>query len=191
MSWKVLILCMLLSLMPLAFFGQDWDKFIGGKKNQTTNTSESLKTNQDSIIQKADTLQVSKSLEKMLSAIMQDDEETTEREIGLEINGLIVDQTRTKAGKDFYDHFFRNWEAPETSVDFSISIQEKPFRLRTTQIILKINDREIFQSMLQPRRDYIEMLADYAIARSQQFLANYEAIMQQLGGEDQMGSGIY
>ena len=29
-----------------------------------------------------------------------------------EINGLLIDETRTKAGHDFYELFFSVWEAP-------------------------------------------------------------------------------
>lgn len=174
--------------LPAALLGQDYDKFIGGgyKTDKTTSA-----TDPDTLESQPDTLKISQSLSNMLNSILDESEETTEQEIGLEINGLIVDQTRTKAGKDFYDHFFRNWEAPKTSVDYSIVIKEKPFRIRTTQILISINDNEIFKQMLQPRRDYIEMLAEYAIARCNQFLLNYEDIIRQLGGDDQMGSGIY
>ncbi len=130
-------------------------------------------------------------LQNMVDALSEEIDGEGEDEIGLEIDGLIVKDTRTKHGGDFYDHFYRNWEAPPNARNFTITIRELPYRLNMTMIIVRINDNEIFSSALQPRKDIVISLADYALTRAEEFLVNYEDIMKQLGGEDQTGSGIY
>lgn len=130
-------------------------------------------------------------LQKMVDALAAEVDPGTEDEIGLEIDGLIVKDTRTKHGGDFYDHFYRNWEAPPNARNFTITIRELPYRLNMTMIIVRINDNEIFRSVLQPRQEIIVSLANYAISRAEEFLVNYEDIMKQLGGDDQVGTGIY
>ena len=130
-------------------------------------------------------------LQNMVDALAAEVDGGGEDEIGLEIDGLIVKDTRTKHGRDFYDHFYRNWEAPPNARNFPITIKELPYRLNMTMVIVKINDNEIFRSALQPRREIIISLADYALSRAEEFLVNYEDIMRQLGGEDQTGTGIY
>ncbi len=109
----------------------------------------------------------------------------------IEIDGLVFDETKTKRGRDFFDYFYSQWEAPENASNYSIYVIENPFRLTTTQIEIKINDITVFQSFLQPRADIIEQLADYAVSRTQLYLANYEDLMRQLEGEDRAGTGIY
>ena len=140
----------------------------------------------------SDSLVVAPSyLQNMVKALEAEVDGSGEEEIGLEIDGLIVKDTRTKHGGDFYDHFYRNWEAPPNARNFTITIKELPYRLNMTMVIVRINDNEIFRSALQPRREIIISLADYALSRAEEFLINYEDIMKQLGGEDQTGTGIY
>lgn len=113
------------------------------------------------------------------------------KELEMEIDGLIIDDTTTKLGKDFYDIFYTNWVAPPNTNNFSVTISEKPLPRLGTQISISINDNQMFQSFLQPRYDIIETTAFQAIAMSQEFLINYEAIQKQLQGEDLKGSGIF
>ena len=130
-------------------------------------------------------------LQNMVDALTSEVDGEDEAEIGMEIDGLIVKDTRTKHGTDFYDHFYRNWEAPPNARNYTITIKELPYRLNMTMVIVRINDNEIFRSALQPRREIIVSLADYALSRAEEFLVNYEDIMKQLGGDDQTGSGLY
>ncbi|HEY6907214.1 MAG TPA: CsgE family curli-type amyloid fiber assembly protein [Ignavibacteriaceae bacterium] len=109
----------------------------------------------------------------------------------IEVEGLIVDQTQTKIGHDFYDLFFANWQPPENQGDYTIVISEKPFPQSGTQIIIKINDNEIFQQILQPRSDAIEAVAQYGVEICGSYIQNYEAIQKQLAGDDMKGSGIF
>ncbi|MBE9491628.1 MAG: hypothetical protein IMY70_01975 [Bacteroidetes bacterium] len=135
--------------------------------------------------------QVPEHLQKMVDALAGEIEAKDEDEIGLEIDGLVMKETRTKMGNDFYDYFYKNWEAPPNARNYSIVIKELPYRLTLTLIVVSINNNEIFRSALQPRKEIIIALADYALIRAEEFLINYEDIMKQLGGEDQAGTGIF
>lgn len=109
----------------------------------------------------------------------------------LEIDGLLVDDTKTKAGKDFYDLFYSGWEVPPAAKNYTITVSEKPFRLSNTIIAVSINENLVYQAILQPRQDIIESIAGEAIYTAQDYLANYEEIMKQINGDDLSGSGIY
>ena len=52
-------------------------------------------------------------------------QEAKENELGMEINGLVMDETISKLGRDFYDLFFTKWDI-ETDVDYLLKIVEKP-----------------------------------------------------------------
>ena len=131
------------------------------------------------------------ALKSLQSIIEQLNTHKIANDVEIEIDGLLVDQTKTKIGRDFYDLFYSKWEAPENSKNYTILISEKPFRLNSTLIEIVINDQLTYQSILQPRYDIIEQLADQAIIYTVDYLQNYEEILLQLSGEDQSGSGIY
>ncbi len=127
--------------------------------------------------------------EDTLKVFTQNIQKKTFRDI--EIEGLIVDQTQTKIGHDFYDLFYSNWQPPDNFGDYTIIIEEKPLPQLGTQVTIKINDNEIFQQILQPRYDIIEATAQYGVELSFNYIQNYEAIQKQLAGDDLKGSGIF
>ena len=133
--------------------------------------------------------QIPASLQKLLESIINKPKQKTLSEV--EIDGLLVDDTKTKAGKDFYDLFYGKWSAPDNAKDYTITISEKPFRLTSTIISVSINENNVYQSFLQPRLDIIETIAEDAVFYTQSYLASYAEIMKQLNGEDMSGSGVF
>lgn len=109
----------------------------------------------------------------------------------IEIEGLIVDQTQTKLGHDFYDIFYKNWQPPKNAGNFTIIIEEKPLPQLGTQVTIKVNDNDVFQQILQPRYDVIEQLAEYGVQLCTNYVINYQQIQRQLSGNDMSGSGIF
>ena len=131
------------------------------------------------------------SLHKLVEELNATKAESVSQDADIEIDGLLFDETKTKTGRDFYDIFYSIWEAPLSSKNYSIFINEKPYRVSTTRIEVKINETLVFQSFLQPRGDIVELLAEQAVSRTYLYLKNYEDIIRQLDGEDRAGSGIY
>ena len=78
--------------------------------------------------------------------------DTTGAALGLD--GLVVDETQTRIGRDFYDAFYRQWQAPEGARGFTVSVQEKPLRGQGILIAVRVNDELAFQARLQPRSDF-------------------------------------
>ena len=128
-------------------------------------------------------------LKKMLEDI--EAEKKGKKSVDIEIDGLIVDETVTKMGRDFYDIFYSNWEAPPNSSNFTLEITEKPMIGMGTRIMVEINDQLVVESPLQPRYDVIESIAKQAVLVCYDYLLNYEQIQRELSGEDLSGSGIY
>ena len=110
---------------------------------------------------------------------------------GLLIDGLVIDETRTKIGRDFYDVFFSNWDAPEGANNFMLTIRELPGRANSSFVSIEVNDQEILELPLQPRYDIIEETALYAVGRCYEYLRNYEQIQKDLSTGDLSGTGIY
>jgi len=111
--------------------------------------------------------------------------------LDLEIQGLIIDETMTKVGRDFYEVFFSNWENPSSIQDFSILIKERPMPGIGTQIRVFIDEHEILSQFVRPNHEQIEMLATYTVGLASSYLLNYAEIQAQLMSEDQSGTGIF
>jgi len=109
----------------------------------------------------------------------------------LEIEGLIIDETRSKTGRDFYDQFYGKWIAPRGVSDFTITIRELPARGRGARVAVEVNGNTIIQRMLQPRLDIIELLAEQSVNVVKKHLVDRENLKNDLEEGDQKGSGIF
>ncbi|MDN3202736.1 CsgE family curli-type amyloid fiber assembly protein [Algoriphagus sediminis] len=157
--------------------------------------TERVNVKADTTKVQADTTKLQKEAPDELKALLESITQTVVKpkkvDVELEIDGLVIDQTKTKSGREFYDLFFRDWNPPQGANNYSIFIVEKPFRLNQTFIEISINETRVYQSFLQPRYDFIENMAKESIASTAYYLAQYEEILRQLGGEDTSGTGIY
>ena len=131
------------------------------------------------------------SLKTLLNDIIDQATEKVKRDADLEIDGLLIDETKTKSGRDFFDFFYRDWEAPQDAKNYSIFVVERPFRANQTLIEVLINETLVYQTFLQPRLDYIEEIVGDSIAITQMYLARYEELIRELDGDDRRGSGIF
>jgi len=130
--------------------------------------------------------------EQLQEMVEQLKKERNDEEIsGLEIDGLLIDETLTKIGRDFYDIFYRQWSAPAAANNFSILIKEKPVPGLGTLITIEINDEEIFSRRIPPRYDVVENFAKYAVYQAQQHLLEVARLEDQLENADQSGTGIF
>lgn len=101
-------------------------------------------------------------------------------QLGPESSGLVVDQTITKIGHDFYDQFYSHWEAPAESDDFTIVISEKPSRVNSAIVTVTVNDEELLELPLQSKADLIEDTAQQAVGMAAGFLRQARSLTQQL-----------
>jgi len=98
-----------------------------------------------------------------------------------EIEGLVLDQTVSKIGHDFYDVFYTRWEPPANLGDFTVVIREKPARGGFGSLIsVEVNEAELLELPLQPRYDVIEEAALYSVEVAVGYLINAQNISQQL-----------
>jgi len=109
----------------------------------------------------------------------------------IELDGFIIDATRTKVGRDFYTYFYNSWVAPKGAKNYTITIKELPARGRLARLTVLINNKEVVQRFLQPRNDLIKATAEQAVNIVHQQLLHKAALDKQLINEDQKGSGIF
>lgn len=108
----------------------------------------------------------------------------------LEVDGLIVDETITKIGRDFYDVFNRQWEAPNDIHNYTILIQEKPTRSNGAYVVVSVNDEPVFEYNVQPRYDVIEEVATYTVAIVYEYLVS-DKLNKQLEAEGKKAREVF
>ncbi|MBN2092780.1 hypothetical protein JW964_24380, partial [candidate division KSB1 bacterium] len=140
-------------------------------------------------------LSTQKKLEQLLSnittAAKKQTDSTVVKSDNIEIDGLIIDQTITKIGHEFYENFYTLWEAPPEIKDYSIYVIEKATMLSTSQVWINVDDMTIYQIILKPRAEEIEEAVRIGIEITLQFLHQYEQDKKLLDDEDMVGSGIF
>ncbi|GAA4403056.1 hypothetical protein GCM10023187_18760 [Nibrella viscosa] len=109
---------------------------------------------------------------------------------------LVVDNSRSKVGRDFYDLFYQHWTAPTAEGDTAqvckqtpavkmanwivIAIEEIPSPGTACQIQITIDGEPVWQQFVQARQD---LLADYALNAVEivrESLTSYQEVQQQL-----------
>lgn len=96
--------------------------------------------------------------------------EAADAEAGVSIGGLVINDTRTTIGRDFYDAFYSRWSTPEGTENVIIRVREQPRPNLGTRILVEVEDERVFQATLQPRLQQIQKAARVARARAQRYL---------------------
>lgn len=79
--------------------------------------------------------------------------------------GLVLDQTLTPAGQDFYQAFVAAWRDRPRVDRYALVIQERPSARQGSQLTINQGHRRVFQARLPARRaaarEFAERVADY------------------------------
>jgi curli production assembly/transport component CsgE len=109
----------------------------------------------------------------------------------VEIEGLLIDQTRSRIGYDFYQDFVSFWEAPPGARNYNLVIIEQNEPRYGSWVSIKINDNLVYRALLRPGPEDIAATAHEAVAVVREFLLRWEEYEKSLEGEDMKGKGIY
>jgi curli production assembly/transport component CsgE len=93
---------------------------------------------------------------------------------GLEFGGLVINETRSKMGDDFFNVFYKYWEAPANSGNFILKVTEQPVPSLGTLVAVQIDNQQVYKSRLQPRYNVIENMAKQAV------MISYQTLQQKL-----------
>lgn len=109
-----------------------------------------------------------------------------------EIGGLIIDESRTKLGRDFYEQFFNKWIAPNGVGDsFIIKIKELPSFGRVSRISVEVNNVVLMTPSISPNVQQLEANVNASIRGVRRFLVQRLQMGKDIENEDQIGTGIY
>ena len=89
---------------------------------------------------------------------------------GVSIGGLVINDTRTTIGRDFYDVFYSRWETPKGAENVMIRVYEQPRPNLGTRIVVDVEDRTVFRANLRPRFEQVKQAARAALARAHRYV---------------------
>jgi len=118
---------------------------------------------------------------------------------------FILDNTKTKIGRDLYEEFYRQWSGMQldslskvqfqtsvsTNEELIIEMEEIPSPGLSNMIAIKVGDLLVWQQFVQPRPDAMEAQVAEAVQQVLQYFVSYQDIQNQLGSQDQSGTGIF
>lgn len=87
---------------------------------------------------------------------------------GFEVSGLVIENTITKVGRDFYRYFYTEYRNKQIKTSKNIIVEEvlAGFSVRSSKISVKVDNQLVWQFFAQPRKDFLKKMASAAMSRS-------------------------
>ncbi len=89
-----------------------------------------------------------------------------------EIDGLVLNNTLTREGYDFYVMFTHYWNPPANAVNFQIIVKEYTRAGRNTGLAISLNDKELVYRVVTPSYNALNGLASAAANYLSTYLRN-------------------
>lgn len=84
---------------------------------------------------------------------------------GIELKGIVVEETKTKPGKDFYDFFYSAYALNQINGNKIVNVVENLSFGRSTIIKVTIEDNTIFEFLGKPDLEYLEQMSKTAVRK--------------------------
>lgn len=88
---------------------------------------------------------------------------------GVKIAGMVLEKTKTKPGRDFYNLFYSQFLSYNFKDTRSVLVEEVFARGRNTKIEIKIENIKVYEFFVQPKADYLKANATVAIKQVTNF----------------------
>lgn len=99
---------------------------------------------------------------------------------GLELAGIISDETKTKNGKDFYDLFYTEYLKTNQKGNKIIVVSEELSIARNTKLIISVDNEIISEFLLKPDDEYLNYMASETSLAVFKYFKNLERQSQQI-----------
>lgn len=100
-------------------------------------------------------------------------------ETSLMLKGMVVDESKTKFGKDFYDEFYSTYNQVPEKFNFIILISEQPYRAQTSIIQVKANQDVLYEFFTNPDEEYRKQQVSIALQKVAKYAATKDQIKQE------------
>lgn len=98
---------------------------------------------------------------------------------GIELRGMVIEDTKTKPGRDFYQYFYSQYLSKNINGNEIVTIKEELGMANSTRMKILVGDKAVAEFFLNPRNDFIRQMAEASIARVQRYFLMKEKTKQQ------------
>lgn len=102
----------------------------------------------------------------------------------VELPGILLNETRTVAGRDFYSYFAARWADYDTDSQYTLTIVERPSPTTGSQISIKYAGRVVFQRFISNQSEANHKVAQQAVQQVShmvgQLRPDVQEVMEQL-----------
>lgn len=96
------------------------------------------------------------------------------------LRGLVIDQTKTKLGKDFFDLFYSKYSLLNEMYPFIININEIPTMGRSFILQIEDGDNILHSFRMSPSEEYLTAQVEFILRRLNQYNNEKKFIKQQI-----------
>ncbi|WP_339654606.1 CsgE family curli-type amyloid fiber assembly protein [Flavobacterium frigidarium] len=93
---------------------------------------------------------------------------------GFSFKGVIVDETKTKIGKEFYDLYYYKYNEYNINSAKIVTIIEELSFGRNTKIMISIDNNVVYEFLARPDQEYIESMVQSSVYQTYQYLRQLE-----------------
>ena len=84
---------------------------------------------------------------------------------GISLTGIVVEDTKTKPGSDFYKEFYSDYLSKNINGKFIVTIKEVLAIGRNTKIEVLVANTKVLEFIVRPSMAYLREMKNYAILR--------------------------
>jgi hypothetical protein len=93
---------------------------------------------------------------------------------GLEMMGIVSNDTKTKLGNDFYELFYKEYSKLKIKSNKIVSVQEEMTFGRTTKIMVSVDGELINEFISRPDEDFMKYMAETVSGNVFKYFKNIE-----------------
>tara|TARA_R110000850_G_C9996309_1_gene468310 strand:- start:37580 stop:38371 length:792 start_codon:yes stop_codon:yes gene_type:complete len=102
--------------------------------------------------------------EKIEETVYKEDVDT-ESEDGLTLRGIVIEETKTKPGRDFYKMFYTAYNSNNINGEKIVKIKEVMALGTNTKLEIYVGDDKVVEFFLRPKQDFLKAMSDASIRR--------------------------
>lgn len=125
-------------------------------------------------------IKLSEEREQEIAAEKNSQDQDTASNDGVFLQGLVLQKTLTKSGKDFYRYFYSEYYNRQIRTTKNILIEEVPDLRRSTRITVKVDGQLVWQFFSRPKKEFLKEMALTSLRRSLGYLQQLEKQKQTL-----------
>ncbi len=108
---------------------------------------------------------IKEELQETMEASIPTEDVDTSASDGIVLRGIVLEETKTKPGRDFYNLFYSSYLSNNINGDKVVTIKEDLALGTNTKIQVKVEEEVVLEFFLRPQNEFLKAMADASIRR--------------------------